>query len=71
MLECIDKSYIVMQIRIYANMPTNTTLLLVLYCYLNNPIAYTVLLPKSDNYYTYTPAILIMVILISLQPKYN
>ena len=43
--------------RIRADMHTNTTPLLALYCHLNDPVARTVLLPESDNCRAYTPAI--------------
>jgi hypothetical protein len=67
----MDKSYIGIQTRIRADTPMNTTLLLALYCHLNNPIARTVLLPESDNYCAYTPAIPIIVVPISLRPKHD
>ena len=59
------------QIRIRANTPTNTTPLLALHCHPNDPVAGTVLLPESDNCRANTPAIPIMVVPISLQPKHD
>jgi len=45
----LPRQYAYGQTRIRANMPTNTTLLLALYCHPNDPIASTVLLPTQNT----------------------